>query len=477
LQSITLDEADSFLGFAMAPWPSHWYPSSDNHVLNSILMRLAATIFGPSNLTARLPAILGAFLYIGAALYLCLTLTGRGLIRLLAFVCLVYNPMVLDYLVAARGYSLAIGFFLAAIAVIASAMIGDAAHDAQPIRNKAIYVSILLALSSAANFSFSIANGTTLMVFVFWMLARKKLSSSESIKLAFLGFLPGLFVGFLICGSTILRWPKGELYFGSQSMAEMWSAFAAGVFDNANPYVVNPLLIPWFTWLERALPFLTVLVGLLLFGIAEASRLRSVNPRDLQLGNFVRAMVAVSAITLTLHWLAFKIIHIPLPKDRTGLFFLPLWTLIFVGSLASASMFKVWKPIRWSATAVLLLVAFCFMGCLRFAYFKEWKFDSDTKTLYWIVDDLHRRCGIEKFGVDWRYHVSLNFYRLEYKNYSLKEFSPLSNGPVSESEAYVIFLPTSEEFIKQQKLRVIYHGDESGAAVAIRACAAENPTR
>lgn len=132
-------------------------------------MRLAATIFGPSNLTARLPAILGAIIYIGSALYLCLTLTGRWVLRLLCFICLVYNPMILDYLVAARGYSLAIGFFLAAIAVIASAMIGDAAHDAQLIRNKAIYVSILLALSSAANFSFSIANGAT----VCWLLPGK----------------------------------------------------------------------------------------------------------------------------------------------------------------------------------------------------------------------------------------------------------------------------------------------------------------
>jgi hypothetical protein len=93
------------------------------------------------------------------------------------------------------------------------------------------------------------------------------------------------------------------------------------------------------------------------------------------------------------------------------------------------------------------------------------------------VDDLHRRCGMQKFGVDWRYHVSLNFYREEYKNYSLKEFSPFSGGSPGESEAYVIFFPMSEELIKQRKLQVIYHGDESGAAVAIGACAAENRTR
>ena len=160
-----------------------------------------------------------------------------------------------------------------------------------------------------------------------------------------------------------------------------------------------------------------------------------------------------------------------MPKDRTGLFFLPLWTLAFVGSIPPTSAFKGWRLVQWSGMGVVLVTAFYFMGCLRLGYFKEWKFDSDTKTLYWIVDDLHRRCGIDKFGVDWRYHVPLNFYREEYKNYSLKEFSSSLSGELpSDSDAYVMFFPLSEDFIKQHKLHVIYHNGESDAAVAIRAC-------
>ena len=125
LQSLTIDESASYLLYAGASWPSHWYPGNANHVLNSILMRLATSLFGISELTVRIPAILGAGIYISAAVYVCLLLTKRKLLQIPLFICLVYNPFVLDYLVAARGYSLAVGFLLAALAVIASAMLSE----------------------------------------------------------------------------------------------------------------------------------------------------------------------------------------------------------------------------------------------------------------------------------------------------------------------------------------------------------------
>ncbi|HXR36540.1 MAG TPA: hypothetical protein VN754_11350, partial [Candidatus Binataceae bacterium] len=120
LQNITIDEATSYLLYASASrehFSSPWYPSSGNHVLNSLLMRLVTLVFGVSELTVRIPAILGALIYIGSALYLCLLITGRKLLQLPLLMCLIYNPVILDYLVAARGYSLAIGFLLAAIAL------------------------------------------------------------------------------------------------------------------------------------------------------------------------------------------------------------------------------------------------------------------------------------------------------------------------------------------------------------------------
>src|SRR5881227_3371929 len=71
VQSITIDEADTYLVWVARPNPSHWEAASNNHVLNSLLMRLSTSVFGLSHLSVRAPALLGAAIYILMSLALC----------------------------------------------------------------------------------------------------------------------------------------------------------------------------------------------------------------------------------------------------------------------------------------------------------------------------------------------------------------------------------------------------------------------
>ena len=75
VQSITIDEADTYHFWVAPHGPSHWQAASNNHVLNSLLMRLFISVFGVSHLSVRAPALLGAALYIFAAYLLCRKLT------------------------------------------------------------------------------------------------------------------------------------------------------------------------------------------------------------------------------------------------------------------------------------------------------------------------------------------------------------------------------------------------------------------
>src|SRR5262245_23295965 len=88
IQSVTLDEAESYLTFVKTDWPAHWYPSSGNHVLNTILIRILTNLFGLSDLTLRAPALLGAAAYIASAYGLCVWISSERLIRRPLFVCL-----------------------------------------------------------------------------------------------------------------------------------------------------------------------------------------------------------------------------------------------------------------------------------------------------------------------------------------------------------------------------------------------------
>lgn len=476
LQSITLDEAGTVLSFALKPWPAHWWPASDNHVLNTMLERLAIAIFGVSVLSVRLPALIGAFIYITSALCLVSALIANAALEVIFFICLVYNPLIFDYLVAARGYSLAIGFFLAAIALVAFSKLRN--HDRHRLHKSAAALSVLLALSCAANFSFSIAAAIALLASYVWLFWPRRDDFAEIARLGAWTLIPGLAVGFVICGSVIFSFPKSELYFGSRSLSEMASGFAGGSFDALNPNVVNPWVMSWLKPAAKVMPYVALAGGLFLLAWSEIVGLRN---RRSELGqvsnftrNFVRLLFFISSAALLLHWLVFRILHIPLPKDRTGLFFLPLWTLAICGSLAAILQTKSGRLVPHLGTAMLVIIAAYFVGCLRLGYFKEWKFDSDTKQLYWVLNDLHQRCGIDKFAIDWRYHLPLNFYREVYRNYELKEFSESTSGEMpNDREAYAVFFPSSEDFLRRQGLQVIYHGEESDAAVAIRSCPAE----
>src|SRR5712692_2705829 len=108
LQSVSVDEAISYLAFAGTDWPSHWHAAAANHVLNSILERLFTTVFGLSHLTLRTPVLIGAAIYIAASYALCRRISSQLAIRWPLFLCLVYNPFIMDYMVAARGYGLAL---------------------------------------------------------------------------------------------------------------------------------------------------------------------------------------------------------------------------------------------------------------------------------------------------------------------------------------------------------------------------------
>ncbi len=66
VQSPTLDEANTFHRWVAPDSPSHWEPHSNNHVLNSTLMRLCIWLFGLSRMAVRAPALLGGVVYIGA---------------------------------------------------------------------------------------------------------------------------------------------------------------------------------------------------------------------------------------------------------------------------------------------------------------------------------------------------------------------------------------------------------------------------
>jgi hypothetical protein len=437
LQSVTIDEADSYLSFAAQDWPAYWYPSAANHVLNSILERIFTAVFGLSHLSLRAPALLGAAIYVAASYRLCCKIAMDRSVRLPLFVCCIANPFVMDYLVAARGYALALGFLMASVWAMSE--------------SRCAIASLCAGLSFCANFSFAYIAAALILVFTAGTL-RKTRGWRTLPQCVF----PGGLTAFLICGSTVWKFPREQLYYGSRHLSEMWGSIVAEAFGDLNPFLVHPVFASALTKVGIVLP---VLVAALLVW----QTLRIVLAGQV-LGLLVARAIAIAVFC---HWLALRWMRIPLPMGRTAIFFVPL-ALLLIGIGASLPARSSFLPMpRFVNVAVLSLCAVYFAGCLRGSYFAEWKFDSESKDVFLALEDVERREGIRDIATDWRYSSTLNFYRECFRHYSIGPF-PWSEPIPPGRQAYVLYEPRSADFIRDQNLQVRYRGKLSGVVIAVQ---------
>jgi hypothetical protein len=450
LQSVTIDEADAYLIFAShSPLNELLYPSSGNHLLYTLFAHVVTELFGLNELTLRLPAILGAAFYITSAAYLSSVMSNLKLMKAALFICLVYNPFVLDYLVAARGYSMALGFLLAAIAFLTAAMISESQSETALTR-KVTSASVCLGLSFAANFSFAFVDAIAMLLFILWLLHR-----TSNLKATAFCIIPGVLLAACICGWTLWHWPKNQLYFGVTSWKDTWVGIVAASFDRLNPELPHWLRAIDDSSVHQALAGAIVMVTL---GVLFTRK-----PSKLHIPAAYLAGVIVA--TIAVHSIAFETVHLLLPKDRTALFFPPLLFLTL-----GAAVGRRRDIFQYCGTAVLILTGAYFLGCLRLSYFKEWRYNADTKQIYWTMDYVAHRQGISKWETEWRYVAALNFYRMTYNDDYMRKFVAAWT-PQTNQTAYVLYYPDSEKFIKQQGLKVIYHNFETNAAVAVSSAA------
>jgi hypothetical protein len=464
-QAITIDEAGTYLAWVAGPLVAHWNPHSNNHVLNSLLMRFFTWAFGAHPVTIRAPALIGAALYIAAAHCLCRLLTRSGAFGWALFVCMVYNPLVMDFMVAARGYSLAMGFFVWALAIAAYRHTPEGARTL-PLRRAAALCSVCLALSFSGNFSFAFVDAAALLVIFMWF---RQDSTVGRWRLLAWCALPGLLAAIILTGTIALRIFKADLSYGTTSLHEMVNSLLAASLYRLNPNIVNPLLMPL---LERVKRLLFPLLALAVILRVAALLRRRPAARDAG-GNWVAAfgaaVGAIAALALTVHWLAFRLLHIPLPRDRTGIYLVPLFMLL-TGAVAEIP--SPWRPaafLRRAVVALTFVMGSYFFLCLRAGYFKEWQWGADIDRAYSVVAYYNRTYDVREIGAAWLYVVPLRFYREISGHETISEFVGAPERPLPPDEqVYVLHDVLDREFIERQKLKIVYRSPTTDVVVAIR---------
>lgn len=118
----------------------------NNHILNTLAIKLMVGLFGWSQFVVRLPALFGGILYLWAANHLVYRISDNPGVRLFAFLLLVGNPYMLEFFALARGYGLAAGLMLAAI-------YHATVFAQQNERRAALWAALFAGLAVYANFT------------------------------------------------------------------------------------------------------------------------------------------------------------------------------------------------------------------------------------------------------------------------------------------------------------------------------------
>jgi len=351
-------------------------------------------------------------------------------------VALIFNPLIFDHLVAARGYSLALGFLMAAIASAAYSIArGWDRHRACAV------CSGCLALSFAANFAFAIVDATLMAAVAVWACARTQ-GTGPRLRILRACLLPGIVVTLLLTAPVVRHYPRADLRYGAYSLGEWFGEIARDSLWQLNPQIVNPMLMRVLIWVK---PLLIPAA----LGPAAWQCVRGKGNRLTYL------FLAVLGCAVAVHWAAFRMFHLLLPKERTGIWVVPLVTLA-VGAVT---------PGKRTLTIALYALSFYFLLCMRLNYFREWYWDADMKQVYGVVAYYNHTYGVTDVASYWMYTSALNYYRLASGRETLEEIHGGIPTPPGH-RLYVLNSDRERETIERGKLRVLYRAVNSDAVVA-----------
>jgi hypothetical protein len=443
-QSITYDEAFSYLSFISTPFREmlSWF-DANNHVLNTLLAKLTTAVFGVSEFTLRLPSLGGGALFLFACQRFLFRLFAQSWLAFLTYCAAILNPMVLDYLSAARGYSLALGFQFCALWLLAS--------DSKPARNW--FIGVSLGLSVASNLTFIIPN--LLIVAVWLALNHRKEAGSfiRAVKIA--GALALTATVFL--AQPLRHATSKNFYVGCATITES----LASILNRSFGFPDFGFGLKTAEVLTRAVPVL-LLGGFVVILVALLSRRLS--------GFLVPLVFAGSIASLAVLHLLFGVLY---PYERTGLYLIPLATITlalspqlwFVIGRAKA-IGRIWGGVVCLFLGVLI---FQYLIELKVNRYEEWTYDAGTKRVLLKLREI--RSGQpkpERLGVSWVFEKTVNCYREVHR---WNWLAPVSRDNDPHQNSFDSYYLRQDDFdvIRLKRLNVVYTDPVSGSVLALPA--------
>lgn len=463
-RAIWIDEAFTYNLFVAPPFPEAFsLYDANNHLLFTLLARVSVALLPAGEFALRLPAVLASLLCLAGAALAANRLIRSPLLALAAYCILALHPLTLEYMHSARGYSLALGFWLLALAVAARQMRGDCSSF-----GRAAAAGALLGLAFSANATFVVPGAALLAALWLLRLATKRVGAARE----FAGWAAGaLAAGLPVAVYIRLMANRGNFYFGEETLR----GSLAGLVQKGLYFIPAPVHRPgtelgqwaWYYVQEYGWALLSVLV-LASFArgvIAVLRALRGAQLADDGGGQAALFAAAAFATCLTLVTVLNWLFQLPFPQERTGLYLIPLGVICFFQGLEW--LLEGGWPGRAAAAipaAYTAVMAVHFAYCLPVTWHSHAKFDAGSRAMMEAVAREPRGEGKATIGGAWLLCEGVNYYR---SILGLEWLEPMQRtGPEGDFDYYALLdedLPVAQ----RKGLRIIFHHPLAGSYLAV----------
>lgn len=430
----THDEALSLSKFAVKSIPDIFsYKDAgglpNNHILNTLWLKLSAATIGESTLALRMGNILGLVLFLYAALRL-LSNISSPLLRAGGFLLLCCNPFMFDFFCLARGYGISNGFLLLSVWLLYQYRERPSA-----IRSTKLFFAagfMVLANLNAVHVFAAIA----VIVFVLNLVRIKPVSVKNVFQSAMAPFIATLMLGAAVYlpFTEILR--EGGTFGGETGYWEdcALQLFASSTYDASYAFVL-PEFIP-------------LIIIALLFGMTLSAAYRALRKRNYLLACALSLLFLPALTTILQH----QIFGSHFPVARTILYMHVLFILALIVFAETTTPFKTISAILVLLSGLFMMVHFC-IG-MQHNYAIQWYYDAGNREVLDDLEKLKNETHQERLtvGITWIYEPGLNYER---KQRDYQWITPFMRDGLTGEFDYYYVCPEDSVTLSQLGKKVI----------------------
>jgi len=428
---------------------SYKTPYTNNHILNTVLMKYCELLFGSSELSLRLPNILAFILYSIFTILLLYKYIPKLMFPF--YLLMLLNPHLLDFFALARGYGLSFAFLLMSFYYLSL-------YFTSKQNRHLILFNVGAFLAVMSNFSLLNYYVAALIVYNIVSYVILKLDPTSNnyhfYKQNKINIVSVILSG-MVLYEPLRRISKMSLLdFGGKN-GFMEDTIGTAIYSFFYEMYVTPF---WETIFKF---FIVSVVVLTLIIILKAIFQRNVTlfkaHISLVLINLI--LLAIVAITIAQHLILGNDYYI----HRFALFFYPIFILNFTFLLNYFFQLSKTTSVSISYLCASLALFNIYINH-NTAFYKDWKIDSDVKSMMQNLVLEHEKYPNKniRLGINWLFEPGVNFYRY---TWDLKWLTPAHRRGISKYDDYFYILITDKEYMDLSNKPVVYKNEQTGAVL------------